>query len=124
MTMLSDEDLRRMRETQENALPDKVTIKRKVAADDGFGGTTQASIQTVATDVPCRIFTGQMEEVLGQVASQIERNTYTFRFHHDAPIKDKDILVDEDGTEFKVERLKQPKSWQQLLTVEAERYTA
>lgn len=124
MAMLSDEDLRRMRETQEAALPDRVTIQRSVAQSDGFGGTTEASVQTVATDVPCRIFTGQMEEVLGQLSRQVERNVYTFRFHHDAPVKDKDILIDADGTEFKVERLKQPKSWQQLLTVEAEVYTA
>lgn len=123
-TMLSDEDLRRMRDTQHNALPSRVTIKRNVPQDDGFGGTTKASIQTIATDVPCRIFTGQMEEVLGQLSRQVERNVYTFRFKKDAPIKDKDILVTDAGEEFKVERLKSPKSWQQLLTVEAERYTA
>lgn len=125
MTMLSDEDLRQMRATQHDALPDKVTIKRTVFEDDGFGGTAIASEQTIATDVPCRMFAGQMEEVLGQMARQQERNVFTFRFKKDAPIEDKDVLVlKKDGTEYKVERIKSPRSYQQLLTVEAERFSA
>lgn len=124
MTMLSDEDLRQMRATQHDALPDKVTIKRTVFEDDGFGGTAIASEKTIATDVPCRMFPGQMEEVLGQMARQQERNVYTFRFKKDAPVQDKDVLVDGDGETYKVERIKSPRSYQQLLTIEAERFSA
>jgi hypothetical protein len=124
MTMLSAEDLKRMREVQHEALPDTVTIKRRVAADDGFGGTTAASTITVAEDVACRYFPGQMEEIFGQHSTNIERNVYTFRFKLDTDVKDKDTLELSDGTTFKVERLKSPKSWHQIMTVVAERYTA
>lgn len=125
MTMFKGDDLKRMRETQHEALPDEVTIKRNVRSDDGFGGTSVTSQQTIATDVPCRFFPGQMEEVLGQMARQQERNVYTFRFKKDADVQDKDVLVlQSDSTEYKVERIKSPRSYQNLLTVEAERFTS
>lgn len=124
MEMLLAEELRRIRETQEAALPDTATIKRNVRQDDGFGGTEVASETIIAEDVPCRVFPAQMEEVLGQLARQLERNTYTVRFPHTTDVRDKDILVLEDGTELKVERVKSPRSWHQLMTVDAERYSA
>lgn len=123
--MFSDEDLRLMRETQEGALPDEVTIKRNVREDDGFGGATVDSVTTVATDVPARFFPGTAETVLGQVSREIERNVFTFRFARDVDVQDKDILVlQSDQSEYKVEIIKSPRSWQHLKTVQAETYSS
>ena len=116
--MFTDYTLTRMRETQNEAMPERVTIKRPSNVDDGFGGVNVSTPTTVATDVPCRITEAQMQTMYGQVARDLEVEKYTVRFPIGTDIQDED-LVEWGSMTLKVENVK-ARSFQTVISGMAE----
>lgn len=110
MTMLTAAELASMRAQQTAAMPELVTIKRRVLATDGFGGYEQASLTTVATDVPARITPAQVMTMGGQGDRALELEKWIIRVPYGTDLQDRDLI--EWGTqEIKVEEVKSPRSF-------------
>lgn len=91
-------------------MPELVTIKRRVMASDGFGGNTQASLSTVATDVPARISPAQVMAMGGQGDRALELEKWNVRMPHGTDLQDRDVI--EWGSQtIKVEEVKSPRSF-------------
>lgn len=113
--------LTQMQNTQEQAFPDRVTVRRIVYTDDGFGGLNTGVAVVVSDDVPCRINPAQTQMLGGQASRQLEIEKWTLRFPVGTDIQDADVLTwDRGDIQLQVETAKTPKSWETALTVQAE----
>ena len=100
-----------MRATQEGeGMPDTCVIKRRVMASDGFGGHTQASLTTVASDVPCRITPSQVMVAGGQADRKLELEKWSVRVPYGTDIQDRD-LIEWQSVTIQVEEVKSPRSY-------------
>ncbi len=119
--MISARDLAGMRATQDDAMPDLITIQRRVMTDDGFGGYNETSRLTIATDVACRITPSQQLEGLGQLGRPVEVASYIVRVPIGTDVRDEDFIIRKsDSVELQLERVKVPRSWDTLISCEAE----
>lgn len=120
--MISAEDLAKMQTTQEGALPDLITIEREVQTTTTIGSAKHASWSTIATDVPCRFTPMQMLEVLGEQSRPVEVSKWVGRVPLGTDIKDRDriTITTQSNQVLRVERIKEPRSWNTVLTIEAE----
>lgn len=103
--MFSRRDLRLMRRTQANALPDRVTIHRQIANADGFGGWTPSD-DPIATNVPARITEAQMLNFPGQGSREILVEKWTIRLPWGTDLRDGDIIEDTAGNRYEVDNVK------------------
>lgn len=119
--MLDTWQLAQMRETQEDAFPDRVTVRRITYVDDSFGGVSTGIAVVVADDVPCRISPAQVQMLGGQASRQLEVEKWTVRFPVGSDIQDADIISwDSKDIQLQVETAKDAKSYQTAFTVQAE----
>ncbi len=117
--MLSTHQLALMSDAQDLAMPDTCAIERWVYESDGIGGTRRTATRTViAASVASRWTPGQQEGQLGQAQRELEIQHWTVRFPLGTTIADEDVLV-RDSRDFRVMRLKDPKSYETVITVEA-----
>lgn len=121
--MLSDYELRGMRETQGRAAPELVDVYRRTLTSDGFGGATTGTPQLIYSQIPARITQAQVQGMGGQLARMLLLEKWTIRFTYtddlDRPdIQDEDII--KWGTmELQVEDVKD-RSWETCVSVTAE----
>lgn len=119
-----------MRQTQGEAFPDRVTIRRVQRVSDGFGGFKgEGEPVIVAEGVPARIAESQLQVMPGQAARDVAIEKWSVRVPVGTDIRDDD-LVDwftlsggayvDTGFTFKVENLKS-RSWQTAISATAER---
>lgn len=85
-------ELERMRETQELALEDTVTIKRRVLTSDGFGGSTTQAPVTVAENIPARVTQAQVQNMGGQAARDLLLEKWTVRLPVGTSVEEEDYI--------------------------------
>lgn len=93
MRAMSDYELGQMRATQESAMPEVVTIKRRAITSDGFGGSTTGTPTTVASNVPARITQAQVQTMGGQAARDLLLEKWTVRMPTGTDLQDEDFVV-------------------------------
>lgn len=119
--MLSARDLAGMRDTHAEALPDLIlSIKRSSGTTSATGARNSGADSIVASNVPCRISPGQMYVTLGELARPLDVDRYTIRVPRGTNVKKRDTLTFPDGSIMEVERVKRPKSWETIMTLEAD----
>lgn len=119
--MLGNRDLELMRTQQVEAMPDTVTIEERVLASDGFGGFNETSRVVIASGVPARITPMSLLEGLGQLGRPVDVNSYIVRVPRTTPVAEEQFLIREsDGVEMQINRVKSPRSWETVLTLETE----
>ena len=118
--MLSDYDLARLRSQQNDNMPSVGTIYRSGRESDGFGGWTPTTEVAVEENVPCRVTPAQVMEGLGELARPVETYIYTVRFPTGTNVLDEDVLELSTGERLKIESVKSPRSWDTVVTCQAE----
>lgn len=118
MLPLSDYELAQMRATQDSAMPERVTIKRRAITSDGFGGATTGTPTTVATDVPARITQAQVQVMYGQAARDLQLEKWTVRVPVGTDLQEEDFIVWGSLT-LQVEDVK-PRTWETVISAQAE----
>ena len=108
-----------MRETQEDAFPDRVTIKRRVMADDGFGGFAQESLKVIGSDIPARVTQAQVQAFGQGLGRDLDIEKWTIRMPHGTPVKDSDWVYWGDYI-IEVETIK-PRSYATAVSIQGER---
>lgn len=119
--MLSTRDLDLMRDTQKNALPDFVTIKRDVPIQTGYGAIRSTGLTTIATQVPFRLDVESAAYILDRVARQIQVERYIGNFPIGTDLRDADVIEQTDGTQYRAGDVRSRHSWDTVLTAELER---
>ena len=117
--MLTDRELRLMREEQEKAMPDIVDVLRRQNSDDGFGGRKDLVWNEVAVDVPARVTQAQTLDLGGQAGRKIEVEKWTVRFVFGQDVREHDHIRYGDIT-IRVDEVKDG-SWKTATTVQGER---
>jgi hypothetical protein len=108
--MLSDNELASMRATQEEAMPERVTIERRTVKTNGLGGTSTNAWVVQATRVPARITPAQVQMIGGQGDRMLELEKWNLRFPHGTDLRDLDRVL--WGTQIiGVEEVKSPRSF-------------
>jgi hypothetical protein len=108
--MLSDYELEEMQATQEDAMPELVTIERRTLKTNGLGGTSTDAWVAVATDVPARISPSQVLNMGGQGDRNLELEKWNIRMPHGTDLQDRDRII--WGTQtIGVEEVKTPRSF-------------
>lgn len=120
--MLSDADLEGMRATQEVALPDLCDIARESGGSTStIGSQISGAHAPIAANVPCRVTPAQMYVTLGERAQPLDIDRYTIRLPLGTDIKKRDqVTIQGSGLMLEVERVRSPRSWETVLTIEAD----
>ena len=120
--MLTDLDIAKMQTQQEAALPDLLDVFRPVKGVSSIGSAKSTGESEIATAVPCRVTPMQMLEVLGEQARPVEVSKYIVRVAVGTPIYDRDVLVitSQDNLRVRCERVKEPRSYDTIMTLEVE----
>ncbi len=92
MPTLSEAQLESMRATQEDHLPDVLTITRMNRVSDGKGGWKAAAPTTIASDVPCAVVVMQQMVAGGQADRGLEIEKWTVTFEWGTDVQDGDVL--------------------------------
>jgi len=111
-------ELERLRVSQDSAMPELVTIKRRVTSSDGFGGIRTDTPLTIATDVPARITQAQVQIMYGQASRALELEKWSVRVPHGTNLQDEDFVIWGDLT-LQVEDVKD-RSWDTCVSARAE----
>lgn len=117
--MLSDRQIALMRTQQQEAMPLLIDIERWVYESDGIGGTRRTPTRSViASAVESRWRAGEFEGQFGQASRELEIEHWTVRIPIGTEVADEDILViPEDDTEYRIERVREPKSYDTVITL-------
>lgn len=118
MMAMSDYELTQMRTTQDDAMPELITIKRRVLTSDGFGGASTGVPTTVATNVPARIAQAQVQMMGGQLGRTLELEKWTVRVPFGTDLQDEDFVIWGTMT-LQVEDVKD-RSWETCVSAAAE----
>ncbi len=120
--MLTASQLTDMQVTQNANLPDLVDIARPQKTASNIGSIQSDGETVISTDVACRVTPAQMLETLGQQARPIETDKYIMRLPVGTNVKDRDTLTitTKGNLKLRVERVKEPRSYDTLITVECE----
>lgn len=108
--MFTTADMADMQSTQNDAMPELVTIKRRMMQSDGFGGNTEMGLTTIATDVLARITPSQVMAMGGQGDRSLELEKWNIRVPAGTDLQDRDHIF-WDEQEIVVEEVKSPRSW-------------
>jgi hypothetical protein len=91
--MLTDRELRAMRDTQFATMSDTVEIQRRTNTDDGFGGRTGTTWATVVSDIPARVTQSQTLDMGGQAGRKIEIEKWTVRLPYGTDCREHDRII-------------------------------
>ena len=117
--MLTDREIRQMRDVQNATMPDVVDIERRTNVDDGFGGRKDKTWQTIASDMPARVTKAQTINMGGQAARGIEVENWTVRLPYGADCQEHD-RIKYQGIYISADEVKLG-SWKTVLTVAGEK---
>lgn len=120
--MLTLNQLADMQVTQVANMPDLVDIARPQKTTSTIGSIQSAGEIVISTGTACRITPAQMLETLGQQSRPIETDKYTMRLPTGTDVKDRDSLTvtTQGNLKLRVERIKEPRSYDTVITVECE----
>lgn len=119
--MLSAKDLARMRATQEEALPDLLDVSRPSGTTSSIGSRVSGVDNFVEVSVPCRVTPAQQYVTLGERAQPLDIDRYTVRVPRGTNIQKRDQLrIQSSGLVLEVEAVKQPRSWETVMTITAD----
>lgn len=108
--MFSVQDLEDMKATQEEAMPELVTIQRSTIKSNGLGGHSVDGWQDRAVNVPARITPSQVLNMGGQGDRNLELEKWNIRMPYGTDLQDKDRILWGDQT-IGVEEVKTPRSF-------------
>jgi hypothetical protein len=114
---LTAAELAYMQATQNTFLPDLCTIRRKVNADDGYGGTTQTNDDRA--NIACRAWNTTTQDQAFLAGAQRNLFPYTFTFAVGTDIILKDQIV-YGGKVLEVVSINTPDSWTTAIRVGAD----
>ena len=108
--MFSDQQLADMQATQEDAMPERVTIERRTLKTNGLGGTSTAAWVVQATRVPARISPSQVLNMGGQGDRNLELEKWNIRMPYGTDLRDRDRIIWGAQT-IGIEEVKAPRSF-------------
>ena len=108
--MFSDYELAEMQATQEEAMPELVTIERRTLKTNGLGGTSTDAWVAIATNVPARISPSQVLNMGGQGDRNLELEKWNIRLPYGTDLQDKDRILWGAQT-IGIEEVKTPRSF-------------
>ena len=94
--MLTDRELRLIREEQVRHMPDTVSIERRTNSDDGFGGRKETTYSVVASGIAARVTQAQTLDLGGQGGRKIEVEKWTIRMPYGTDCREHDRVVWDD----------------------------
>ena len=116
--MLTDRELRAIRATQEEVLPEVVSVTRATRTSDGFGGQHDAVWVEVFTS-PARVTQAQTLDMGGQAGRTIEIEKWTVRLPYGTDVREHDRIIWGDVT-IRVDEVKH-RTFETVTSVDGER---